>query len=172
MRGARRLTFGKFSRLSGTADCIAPEQVRGKRGDASTDVYALGVMLYEMLTGTLPFEGDNVLAVMNQRLHHDPIPPRDINPEVPPGLQQIVFRAMARNPRSRYGSVGELAWDLEHQEDSGTAERARPGGLKRRHASAYSPGLDSLPRRILVYAALAMIPIFLFGLMLVVSRHA
>ena len=168
MRGARRLTFGKFSRLTGTADYMAPEQVRGKRGDASTDIYALGVVLYEMLTGTLPFEGDNVLTVMNQRLHHDPTPPRHINPDVPPGLQQIVFRAMARDPRSRYGSVGELAWDLEHQDDSGAAERARPGG----HARAYSPALDSLPRRILVYAALAMIPIFLFGLMLIVSRYA
>jgi serine/threonine protein kinase len=172
MRGARRLTFGKFSRLTGTADYIAPEQVRGKRGDASTDIYALGVMLYEMLTGTLPFEGDNVLAVMNHRLHEDATPPREINPEIPARLQETVLRAMARERRDRYWSAAELAWDLEHQDDCGVAEQARPGGLKRRHARAYSPGLDSLQRRILVYVALAMIPIFLFGLMLVVSRRA
>ena len=75
---ARRLTFGKLSPTMGTPDYISPEQVKGKRGDCRSDVYALGVMLYEMLTGKVPFEGDNPLVVMNARLQHDPaIAPRD-----------------------------------------------------------------------------------------------
>jgi serine/threonine protein kinase len=63
--GARRLTFAHFSQSMGTPDYISPEQVRGKRGDARSDVYALGVMLYEMLTGVVPFTGPNPFAVMN-----------------------------------------------------------------------------------------------------------
>ena len=66
--GARRLTFGKLSQVMGTPDYIAPEQVKGKRGDARTDVYALGIILYEMLTGQTPFQGSNPFLVMNSRL--------------------------------------------------------------------------------------------------------
>jgi serine/threonine protein kinase len=80
--GARRLTFSKFSSALGTPDYISPEQVRGKRGDGRCDVYALGVILYEMLTGKMPFEGPNPFAVMNGRLLNHPIPPREANPEV------------------------------------------------------------------------------------------
>src|SRR5579883_532346 len=75
-QGARRLTFAKFSNTMGTPDYISPEQVKGKRGDGRSDVYALGVMLYEMLTGKVPFSGDNALAIMNDRLYNNPIPPR------------------------------------------------------------------------------------------------
>ena len=74
--GARRLTFGRLSNIMGTAEYISPEQVRGKRGDARSDLYALGVMLYEMLTGRTPFRGPNPFAVMNARLKSDPIPPQ------------------------------------------------------------------------------------------------
>src|SRR5580692_2374766 len=66
--GARRLTFGKLSQVAGTADYISPEQVKGKRGDARSDLYALGIMLYEMLSGKMPFCGSNPLTVMNARL--------------------------------------------------------------------------------------------------------
>ena len=68
------MTFGKFSQVMGTPDYISPEQVKGKRGDARSDVYAMGVMLYEMLTGQVPFTGNTPLVIMNNRLVSDPAP--------------------------------------------------------------------------------------------------
>ena len=114
--GARRLTFGKLSQIMGSPDYISPEQVRGKRGDGRSDLYALGVILYEMLTGQPPFSGSNLLALMNARVDNDPTPPREINPEISPQLQAIVCRALARDPQDRYSSAAELAWDLSHQD--------------------------------------------------------
>ena len=66
----------------GTPDYISPEQVKGKRGNARSDIYALGVMLYEMLTGEVPFTGDNPLLIMNDRLLNNPVPPREIDPSI------------------------------------------------------------------------------------------
>ena len=77
--GLRRLTFAGFSASMGTPDYMAPEQVKGKRGDARTDIYSLGVMLYEMVTGATPFEGNNPYAIMNARLIGDPVAPRKHN---------------------------------------------------------------------------------------------
>jgi serine/threonine-protein kinase len=77
--GARRLTFGKLSNIMGTAEYISPEQVRGRRGDARSDLYSLSVVLDEILTGKTPFLGPNPFAVMNPRLRVDPVPPRAVN---------------------------------------------------------------------------------------------
>src|ERR1700728_4748647 len=87
--GSRRLTFAKLSNVMGTPDYISPEQVKGKRGDGRADLYAVGVMLYEMLTGKMPFEGPNQLAIMNERLLNNPVPPREVDPTITPELQEI-----------------------------------------------------------------------------------
>jgi serine/threonine protein kinase len=114
LRGTRRVTWGLGGNVLGTPDYMAPEQIQGKRGDARTDIYALGIILYELLTGTVPFHGDNALSVMNQHLTATPAPPRSLRAEIPPGVEAIVLKAIRRNPDSRYQMAGELTHDLEH----------------------------------------------------------
>src|SRR5438128_3284300 len=161
--GSRRLTFAKFSATMGTPDYISPEQVKGKRGDARSDIYALGVMLYEMLMGKVPFTGPNAFVIMNDRLLNNPVPPREIDPAISSQLQEIIYRALERDPSKRYASAREFAWDLEHQEQVGVAERPELRDWKRRRTP--------WPRRILFYAMLALIPVVIFALLLYVARH-
>jgi serine/threonine-protein kinase len=116
LRGARRLTFGHLSSEVGTPDYMAPEQVQGERGDARTDVYALGVMLYEMLIGEVPFQGDSPLAVMGQRVTTTAPRVRSRRPEVPPALEAVVYRALRRDPEDRYPSMAAVSNDLQHLE--------------------------------------------------------
>ena len=161
---ARRLTFVSLSSILGTPDYISPEQVKGGRGDQRSDIYALGIMLYEMLTGTVPFVGSNPLAVMNERLINAPIAPRGFNPEISPELQEVVYRALERDPRHRYATAHEMIWDLEHQEQVGVDERdIRPSqGRQRRRG---------LNKKALLYAGLALVPLILFGLMLLLAKR-
>src|SRR5476649_2587510 len=162
--GSRRLTFAKLSQVMGTPEYISPEQVKGKRGDARSDIYALGVMLYEMLTGKVPFSGPNAFAIMNDRLLNNPPPPREVNPEISPALQEIIYRALERDPKNRYATAREFAWDLEHQDQVGVTERPELQDWKQRKSGT--------PKKILNYVLLALVPIVIFSLLLWIARKA
>ena len=110
---ARRLTWFGLSPPVGTPDYMAPEQVRGKRGDVRTDVYALGTMLYELVTGELPYTAANVHAMMRAKLNEDPRMPRDVMPDIDPKIEAIILRAIDRSPRERYASAQEMLADLQ-----------------------------------------------------------
>jgi serine/threonine protein kinase len=161
--GSRRLTFAKLTEAMGTPDYISPEQVKGKRGDARSDVYSLGIMFYEMLTGKVPFTGPNPFVIMNERLLNHPIPPREVNPDVSPQLQEIIYRALERDPNKRYPNAHEFALDLEHPEKVGVADRTELKDWKQKR----SPVL----RRVLFYVMLALIPVVVFGLMLLIAHQ-
>ena len=97
----------------GSVHYISPEQAKGERTDARTDIYSVGVVMYEMLTGQLPFQSDNSVSVAIMQLQTDPVKPREINSSIPEGLEQITMRAMQKNPKDRYQSAAEMILDLE-----------------------------------------------------------
>ena len=164
--GSRRLTFGKFSNTMGTPDYISPEQVEGKRGNARSDLFALGVMLYEMLTGRTPFQGSNPLAIMNARLRSKPTPPREIEPAITPQLQTVICRALERDPKNRYAKAKDFAFDLLHLDGVGVHEYPE----KHLEMQQHSP-LSSWLRDALFFGPLALLPALIFTLLFYFSRH-
>jgi beta-lactam-binding protein with PASTA domain len=112
-------TAPQTSAVLGTASYLSPEQAQGQPVDARTDIYALGVVLYEMLTGRPPFTGDSPMAIAYKQVNATPPAPSSANPDVPPELDAVVMRALSKNPANRYQSGKEFADDLE---------RARTGG--------------------------------------------
>ena len=97
----------------GSVHYIAPEQARGDATDGKTDIYSVGVMLYEMLTGKLPFDGDSAVTIALMQLQSTPKRPREINPGIPIGLEQITMKAMEKLPSNRYTSAAEMLSDIE-----------------------------------------------------------
>jgi serine/threonine-protein kinase len=161
-QGMRRLTFSKLSNAMGTPDYISPEQIKRKHNDGRSDVYALGVILHEMLTGETPFSGPNPFAVMNDRLVNDPQAAREVNPEISAQMQEILYRAMERDPEKRFASAREFAAALEHPECVEVLDRAARKERK--------PQRLQFLKRILDYTMLLAIPVVIFSLLLLVAR--
>jgi eukaryotic-like serine/threonine-protein kinase len=159
---SRRLTYANFTTMLGTPNYIAPEQVKGKRGDGRTDIYSMGVILYEMLTGKLPFTGPTPMAAMNDRLLNYPLPPRVADPSVSPELQEILYRALERDPKNRYATAQEFIHDLEHPDKVGIEERPELLHWQKRKSQ--------LSRKILYYSGLALIPVAILLIMVLISR--
>jgi eukaryotic-like serine/threonine-protein kinase len=134
---ARRLTWSGLSSTIGTPDYMAPEQVSGRRGDVRTDIYSLGTIFYEMLTGNLPYSGPNVYAVMRAKTAEDPQPPTAFKPDLDPHLEEIVLHAIERSPRNRYASAAEMLKDLRDPlrvVPRGRAQRLHPRNLAMQRA--------------------------------------
>ncbi len=99
---------------------------------------------------------------MNDRLLNHPVPPRELDPEISPELQEIIYRALERDPQNRYATANEFAWDLEHLDQVGVEDRAELHDWKRRRTP--------WARRILFYVGMALIPVVIFGLLLWVAK--
>ena len=135
LEGARRVTWRGLSSTVGTPDYMAPEQLRGERGMAGADIYAVGVILYEMLCGHTPFEGENIFAIMNQHVSQDPPSILKFNPNLSPTLATVVMRAIRRDPQKRYKSMRDMMQDLRHLDDivpiNYSPDIPKPGGRYR-----------------------------------------
>ncbi|MDE3200097.1 MAG: serine/threonine protein kinase [Acidobacteriota bacterium] len=159
---ARRLTYANFGSTLGTPDYISPEQVKGKRGDGRSDIFAMGVILYEMLTGAMPFTGSTPMQVMNDRLVNHPVPPSVLNSSISPQLQEVIYRALERNPVNRYARAHDFAHDLKHLDQVGVENRSELRTWQKRRVR--------LPRTIVYYIALGLIPVAILVLMVLVAR--
>ena len=119
-------TITQSGTIVGTAAYMSPQQVVGQEVDGRTDLFSLGVIMYELLTGRLPFVGDQSVAMAHAILHEDPITIRELNPDVPSDLEHIVFKAMMKNVQERYQSAAEMAEDLSRFRDH---DRLRRSGV-------------------------------------------
>ncbi len=152
--GARRLTFTKLSQVIGASRYISPEELVGKHSDIRSDVYSIGVMLYEMVMGQSPFPGPRI----EDRLKIYPVPPRELDPGISPQLQEVMYRALERDPQNRYASTREFAWDLTHLDQVGVTDRAELRDWREQQTSFIG--------KLALYTGLALIPIAILGLML------
>lgn len=115
--GIARFSHGETRTMTekaiGSVHYISPEQAKGEFTDEKADIYSVGVVLYEMLTGKLPFEAESAVSVALMQVNNEPVLPRTINPDIPMGFEQITMKAMQKNARDRYQSAAELLLDLE-----------------------------------------------------------
>ena len=160
---ARRLTYANFTAVFGSPNYMSPEQVQGKRGDGRSDLYSLGVILYEMLSGKLPFSGPTPMAIMNERLLNYPIPLRVAEPAASPQLQEILCRALEKDPRNRYARASEFAHDLANQDQVGVEDRPELHNWQKRKSQ--------LSRKVFYYAGLALIPVAILLLMILLAHR-
>jgi len=160
---SRRITFGGFSPTLGTPDYMAPEQVKGQRGDERTDIYSLGAILYEMLTGRVPFEGQNAYTVMNARLAGDPVALRAHDPKIRPEVEEIVLHAMARDPGDRFSSAAAMKAEVDAPEQVVVTGRA-----SRLKAATAARNYWRVARTVLIAV---LTPIALFFLLLLLMTH-
>jgi len=111
-RAGNAATMTEAGSILGTAHYLSPEQAQGKPVEPASDLYSLGVVMYEMATGRLPFEGDNPVTIAMQHVHEPPVPPRSIVPDIPENLEAIILRALSKDPAQRYLTAQAMLEDL------------------------------------------------------------
>jgi serine/threonine-protein kinase len=131
-------TMTQTAQVIGTAQYLSPEQARGERVDARSDLYSTGCLLYELLTGRPPFTGDSPVAIAYQHVRENPIPPSQVDPEIPAWADSIVLKAMAKDPADRYQSAAEMRTDIQRAL-SGVPVAAPPQATE-----MYSPGTQRM----------------------------
>src|SRR5713101_1146795 len=109
----------KTAHVMGTPSYMSPEQVKGKAVDGRSDIFSLGVMLYEMLTGEKPFPGQNITTVIYKIVNEEPVPPRSVDPTIHSGINGAIMKALAKDPEQRYQSCRELLEDLRNYRTAG-----------------------------------------------------
>ncbi len=132
-RTADTATLTGSGEMMGTPDYISPEQVKGETTTAQSDLYSVGIILYELLTGDVPFKGDTAIAKVVARLQVKPTPPRTLNPQIPPYLERIILKLMEVDPDLRYKTAADVLQDLEREQvDSSLLLRTRKVALRHR----------------------------------------
>ncbi|MDF1542127.1 MAG: Stk1 family PASTA domain-containing Ser/Thr kinase [Anaerosomatales bacterium] len=130
---AGNTTMTQTGSVLGTAHYVSPEQAQGRALGPSSDLYSLGIVLYELTTGRLPFDADTPVAVALKQVNEEPVPPRRINPEIPEALEAVIMRALQKDPSARYSSADEMRTDLK---------RVVAGGLVQAPAAVAAGGMD------------------------------
>jgi beta-lactam-binding protein with PASTA domain/predicted Ser/Thr protein kinase len=126
--------------IMGTAQYLSPEQAQGFAVSAASDLYSIGVILYELLTGAVPFEGESAVAIAYKQVSAEPRPPSELNPSLPPSLDAVVLRALAKDPAQRYADADELITALQRERDTLPAYAGAPaGGAHEYRAAAVAP---------------------------------
>jgi eukaryotic-like serine/threonine-protein kinase len=152
-----RVTYANLSSTAGTPDYMAPEQIEGQRGDIRTDVYAVGTMLFELLTGRTPFSGDSNLAVMAQHLSGS-IPRLDkVQADVSPQLAAVVARCLQRNPNDRYSDMHALVHDLDNLDQVDVSILERVSAPSSARAFWRSPILKAVGSTLLLLAVIILL---------------
>ncbi len=144
---AGNTTMTQTNSVLGTAQYISPEQAQGKPIGPASDLYSLGVTLYEMVTGRLPFDADTPVATALAQVNEEPVPPRQIRGSIPPALEAVILRAMRKNPAERYSSAAEMRDDLKRVASGQPAVGGAYGGTSDNHTSVLPPVEQSASAR-------------------------
>ncbi|HMH93519.1 MAG TPA: Stk1 family PASTA domain-containing Ser/Thr kinase [Streptosporangiaceae bacterium] len=150
-------TMTQTAQVIGTAQYLSPEQARGERVDARSDLYSAGCLLYELLTGRPPFTGDSPVAIAYQHVREAPVPPSRIDPELPAWCDAIVLKAMEKDPADRYQSAGEMRNDIQR------ALSGAPVAASMHHTEMYNTGTRRMGQSTQLAGSTSAIPPYQYG---------